>query len=364
MKDREKFTFLIEHLDPLAQGVDKTSDKITFIPKTLPDETGTAEVRSSVKGVRFARLVELSKTSELRIKPDCPHFESCSGCDFLHTDYDNEMIFKEQSFQKIFQRFPNAQIEIIKAPRRLQYRNRIQLHYNKKAQKLGFLESRSKRIIEVPECKIALPEVKAQLDNLYQNQQWLKLASKEKNIGHVEIYKQDQEVKVTWNSHYSDGGFTQVFNEMNILLKKLVSDYARKHFEQNTTVFDLFSGNGNLVKDIENQYSIFHFDSFDHKIENFFYVDLFKESKLENYKNLIEQSCNFIIDPPRSGFKNLSHWLTTFSPQHFIYISCNAATLNRDLLTIPENYQIIELKLLDLFPSTKHFESFALCSKI
>lgn len=363
MKDREKFTFLIEHLDPLAQGVDKTSDKITFIPKTLPDETGIAEVRSSVKGVRFARLVELSKTSGLRVKPECPHFDLCSGCDFLHTDYENEMVFKEQSLKKIFQRFPNAQIEIIKAPRRLEYRNRIQLHYNKKAQKLGFLESKSKRIVEVPNCKIALPEVKEQLDKLYQNQQWLKLAKKEKNNGHVEIYKQDNEVKVTWNSHYSDGGFTQVFNEMNNILKSLVSEYSKKFFEQDTTVFDLFSGNGNLVKDIENQFSIYHFDSFDHKIENFFYVDLFKENNLENYKNLIKSECNFIIDPPRSGFKNISTWLDTFKPKHFIYISCNAATLNRDLLSIADDYQVKELKLLDLFPSTKHFESFALCSK-
>ena len=104
MKDREKFTFLIEHLDPLAQGVDKTSDKITFIPKTLPDEVGIAEVKSSAKGVRFAKLVELSKKSQIRIKPECPHFDSCSGCDYLHTNYENEIIFKG----KVLKRFSNA----------------------------------------------------------------------------------------------------------------------------------------------------------------------------------------------------------------------------------------------------------------
>lgn len=364
MKDREKFTFLIEHLDPLAQGVDKTSDKITFIPKTLPDEVGIAEVKSSAKGVRFAKLIELSKKSQIRIKPECPHFDSCSGCDYLHTNYENEIIFKEQSFKKIFQRFPNANIEVIEAPKRLKYRNRIQLHYNKKARKLGFLESKSKRIVEVPNCKIAHPKVKAQLDQLYLNQSWLDLAKKEKSNGHVEIYQHDEQVKITWNSHYSDGGFTQVYEQMNQVLKELVNSYSQEHFDKKNTVFDLFSGNGNLVKDIEDKYSIYHFDSFDHKIENFFYVDLFKEDNLEKYMNLIDSSCHFIIDPPRSGFKNINRWLEAFNPESFLYISCNAATLNRDLLSIGENYQVKELKLLDLFPSTKHFESFALCSKI
>ncbi len=57
-----KIDFQIEHIDPLGQGVSKgatADDKITFIKKTLPGESGTAEVFSEKKGVRFARLLEL-----------------------------------------------------------------------------------------------------------------------------------------------------------------------------------------------------------------------------------------------------------------------------------------------------------------
>ena len=133
----------------------------------------------------------------------------------------------------------------------------------------------------------------------------------------LKIYQHDDQVKVTWNSHYSDGGFTQVYEQMNQVLKELVNSYSQEYFDKKNTVFDLFSGNGNLVNDIENEYSIYHFDSFDHKIENFFYVDLFKEDNLEKYMNLIDKSCHFIVDPPRSGFKNINRWLEAFKPESF-----------------------------------------------
>ena len=49
--------FLIDHIDPLGQGVFKQNDQIYFIPKTLPGETGQFEVLKSKKGVRTSKLI-------------------------------------------------------------------------------------------------------------------------------------------------------------------------------------------------------------------------------------------------------------------------------------------------------------------
>ena len=53
--------FIIDHIDPLGQGVFKQDGEIFFIPKTLPNEEGDFEVLKSSKGVNFGKLVKLEK---------------------------------------------------------------------------------------------------------------------------------------------------------------------------------------------------------------------------------------------------------------------------------------------------------------
>lgn len=363
MKEREKITFIIDHLDPLGQGVDKSSDKITFIPKTLPSESGTAVIVNKSKGVQFAQLENLKVKSPDRIHPACEHFDICSGCDYLHTSYENEQNFKIEAFQKTFAKLAVEKKFYHFADNRLEYRNRIQLHYNKKLGKLGFMKEKSKFIVEVPNCKIALAPIQNSLKALYQNSSWIKKTSKQPSDGHLELYYKDGEIRETFNSFYSDGGFTQVNQEMNDKLKSNVNKLIETHFDRAIPIFDLFSGDGNLVKDQISSYQITHFDSFPHKIPNFVHLDLFKDNDLSKIMIKPNQSVNFVIDPPRSGFKNISQWTSIFKPENIIYVSCNSSTLNRDLHSIQDDYLIKEIHLFDLFPATKHFECMAFCQK-
>ena len=96
-----KIEFIIDHIDPLGQGVYKKGDDIFFIPKTLPKESGTAIIQKRRKGVHFAKLTELNDKSDKRVTPACDHFSNCQGCHFLHCDYTSEINFKKASFQKM-----------------------------------------------------------------------------------------------------------------------------------------------------------------------------------------------------------------------------------------------------------------------
>ena len=83
--------FLIDHIDPLGQGVFKQDDQVFFIPKTLPGETGDFVIDKKSKGVHFGTCTQITNKSPERITPDCPHFDQCNGCHFLHTHYQNEL---------------------------------------------------------------------------------------------------------------------------------------------------------------------------------------------------------------------------------------------------------------------------------
>jgi 23S rRNA (uracil1939-C5)-methyltransferase len=67
------------------------------------------------------------------------------------------------------------------------------------------------------------------------------------------------------------------------------------------------------------------------------------------------------IDPPRSGLpKATVEAIAHLSCPNFVYVSCDPATLARDLrILLSSGYEIVSLDLLDLFPQTHHLETIA-----
>jgi 23S rRNA (uracil1939-C5)-methyltransferase len=71
-----------------------------------------------------------------------------------------------------------------------------------------------------------------------------------------------------------------------------------------------------------------------------------------------------VLDPPRTGVaaRALAR-LIKIAPQEIIYLSCDPATLARDLAILAgdaqnlRSYQISELHLVDIFPQTYHIEA-------
>lgn len=338
--------------------MDKNDGKITFIAKTLPEETGTAKIYKSKKGVRFAKLTGLKQRSEKRIVPECPHFEECPGCDYLHTDYETELEFKKTALKKTFQHlhFDWEKLEVFPAPRRTGYRNRIQLHYRENS--LGLIDGLRDCIVEIPQCPIVCDPLRPALTTLYSNPHWRKRGGE----GHCELYFHQGEVHVTWNASYAHGGFSQVFDEMNVRLRDAVIDILKGKVA--TSVLDLFSGDGNLSDELVQNHGATRMrvdNTAGHPASDFVQLDLFSPEALRRFelKCAARRFDVMLVDPPRKGFPDLNTWLTHFRPETLIYVSCHPATLARDLGRIQRPHILSRLMLIDLFPGTRHFESVA-----
>jgi 23S rRNA (uracil1939-C5)-methyltransferase len=65
-----------------------------------------------------------------------------------------------------------------------------------------------------------------------------------------------------------------------------------------------------------------------------------------------------LLDPPRAGQeKETIESLLRIKPKEISYVSCDPATLARDLRKLTESYSIENIVALDLFPQTHHVET-------
>lgn len=71
-----------------------------------------------------------------------------------------------------------------------------------------------------------------------------------------------------------------------------------------------------------------------------------------------------IVDPPRTGLHaDVVESILQFGPERIVYVSCNPATLARDLKLFSEKYDLIRLRAVDMFPHTSHVEAVSLLIK-
>lgn len=89
-------------------GRDKNSRPI-FVYRGLPGDQLEVEILKDKKSYAYAKIKKIIRSSNLRIEPKCPHFDTCGGCDFQNLSYQNQLTIKEDMFLEILNR---AKIDI------------------------------------------------------------------------------------------------------------------------------------------------------------------------------------------------------------------------------------------------------------
>ena len=71
-----------------------------------------------------------------------------------------------------------------------------------------------------------------------------------------------------------------------------------------------------------------------------------------------------IIDPPRAGMhQEVLARAMELSTDRIVYVSCNPATLARDLGQMSRDYDVLEIQPVDMFPHTHHVENITLLKR-
>lgn len=182
--------------------------------------------------------------------------------------------------------------------------------------------------------------------------------------------------------HISPESFYQVNIEMTKKLYDKIIDYA--DFKGNENVLDLYCGIGTISLYVaRNVKSVLGVEIVDKAVENakentklnsitnahFICLDTSKLDK-ENIKkcnNTLDYD-TVIVDPPRSGLDGRTlDFIKDIDPEKIIYVSCDLATLARDLDFFCHNggkYILKKFLNVDMFPHTMHIETVALLHHI
>ncbi|OEU66314.1 MAG: 23S rRNA (uracil-5-)-methyltransferase RumA [Desulfobacterales bacterium PC51MH44] len=84
----------------------------------------------------------------------------------------------------------------------------------------------------------------------------------------------------------------------------------------------------------------------------------------ENLSKVAARPDVMIIDPPRAGMhKDVVSQVLEMAPGRIVYVSCNPATMARDLGMLKDSYSVLEVQPVDMFPHTYHIESVARLEK-
>ena len=148
---------------------------------------------------------------------------------------------------------------------------------------------------------------------------------------------------------------------------------------KNDTVFDLYCGIGTIslfmakyakkvygVEIVKEAVDMAKENAIENDVQNveFFAGDVEKvlDDLIHNKKIKADV---VMFDPPRKGLdKNTINNILSIEPKKIVYISCNPATLVRDLAEFEENYNILDIVPVDMFPFTSHVECVAvICRK-
>ena len=162
---------------------------------------------------------------------------------------------------------------------------------------------------------------------------------------------------------------------MNAAVNKQLIELSRKYLniQETDTVLDLFCGIGNFslplavaakkligIEGDETAVIQARKNAELNNIHNceFFSTDLtVPDNALKIFSGKIDA---MLLDPPRSGAKELIPLLKTWQPEKICYISCSQATIARDAaLIIESGYELKDVGVVDLFPQTAHAETIA-----
>jgi 23S rRNA (uracil1939-C5)-methyltransferase len=417
----------VARIDSLAHGphgIARIDGKVHFVRHAVPGDEVEVEVEEDHRAYAYARIARLVTPGTARRAAPCVYLPRCGGCSWQHVAYDTQAVAKENAVRDLLARIggtaPGVVLPIVRAASEYAYRRRLSLRVENG--EVGFLAAASHDVVPIERCLIAQDRLDGTVGLV---RDWLgDLATRIKRVeivatgdaDRVALVAQAEGDLVATDAEVSEallrrvpriaalvlrgkgfrrlwgedrvrvplvdgdemwlraGDFSQVSDHGNAELIRVVLEYAA--VEKRHRVADLYAGAGNLslplarraatVTAVERTPS-----SVGAARENALRLGL---ANLETVvgttefalKGWVKRGVRFdtvVLDPPRSGAAEAMAPLLNLAPDRVVYVSCNPATLARDLKTLSRAYRVVRVQPIDLFPQTYHVEAVALLTR-
>jgi 23S rRNA (uracil1939-C5)-methyltransferase len=419
---KNDFTLEIESLAYGPYGIGRIDHQVIMVPATVPGDKICARVTDSKGNYAVGEKLRLLEPSPLRQTPPCPYVHDCGGCPWQQVQYAAQLKAKEQSVADALRRIGKLDgfelRPIIASPHEYHYRRRIRLQCDK-TKRIGFFRAFSHDLVEVDRCLIADNAFNKILHPL---RSWM--SELDTAVEHVEIVSGDDPDQIVatgkaagefilkddsacgrllnktsginglvlrgdnWRKEWGqtavsircDDGiclkvegdlFIQVNAEGNRkLLRELL---AAGGLEKNDQLLELYAGAGNftllLAKRTQNIVAVEGYRQSVNNgkrsaqlngISNIRWICAPVPAAMERLAKQRQRFSKIVLDPPRAGAKGIDRDLASFGAQSILYVSCNPATLARDLAALARHgYRLMFVQPIDLFPHTFHVEALA-----
>ncbi len=409
-----------------GDGLAHAGGNTVFVPYVLPEEVVRIDAVERKKKFVRGRLREVLHASPLRVAPACPHFGTCGGCHYQHIPYTAQLQYKGEILRESLRRLGRIDwpgpVQTHGSPP-FGHRNRAQwkvrpLPGNPGSASIGYFQASTSTLVPVRECPILSPRLAGVLDSLrpllaggalpaaIQEIEAFVDAADERVLLNISVAQQKGAVaalsgvlrtaipgldSILFHEERSDRfeldgpgyihylaagnrfrvGHLSFFQVNRFLVDELalaiVGDAA------GALAFDLFAGVGLFTLALSRRFDrVLAVDSnlaavrdLQANIEASGSAAQAAHLDTEAFLAGTTETPDFVVlDPPRAGVspKALSH-LLRIGPQRITYLSCDPATLARDLAILtspqaaPAGYRIRELHLFDIFPQTYHIEA-------
>ncbi len=348
----------------------------------LPGETVTAQTISDRRKYLFAQAVEVSGLSSQRVRPKCPHFGACTGCQWQHVDYEHQLGLKQRQVQQALQKFgldPGITQPVLPADVPWNYRNHARFTLRRDGS-AGFVHRETRRFVRIDACLIMHPWINDTLEKLQgrcrgmtqvsvrygvNTGRWL--IQPGLNIEGVELASGQpyyEEVFRGRTFRISSPSFFQVNLEQADKLVSTVLHYLNP--DGTETIVDAYAGVGTFAvalapyvgRAVAIEESASAIKDARENVSGLPKVQLVQgkvEHELAAFPSRVDA---VILDPPRSGcHPDVLAALGRHAPNKLLYVSCDPETLARDMAALYRNgFEPVEVQPLDMFPQTHRVE--------
>ena len=379
-----------------GDGLGRLGDgRVVFVPGAFAGESVKAEIIADKRSYVNARLVEIVEPSPDRLGEGSAPIP---GMVYSNLSYRAELAAKESQLKEFLDRARLAPGSFGRIPceeRPFNYRNKVVYHFAKQrgAWVIGYRTEPSHEIVDVTSDPLACPEINAKLPEiraailrlLTQGAPSVRQDTERK--GNVTIRWSARSGVVWWIGDDAQGavlkevtcgkvfevpsdGFYQVNPTAGEALVKSVVDQYGRGIDVAPNILDLYCGVGvfglccanasSRLIGVESGRQAIEFAKRNAASQG---VDarFFAEQVGRNMRRIkIGSLTTVIVDPPRGGLEpRVPEWLSQSRAPRIFYVSCDPATLVRDLRVICRGYTLESAKWVDMFPRTARFETLA-----